>query len=122
MKVASKRLVRPQNPLDLDRLLRTAGITFRDGWNRDDAVSRARRSPSSVKHDAEERRLVAAAEECAMQTLRAWDAADELAVGREDVHGFACRDIHAALLIDGRTVAAFPALQFAELALIGQRA
>jgi len=44
------------------RLLRSPGITLRDRRNCDDTVSRARRSPSAVKHDAEERPLVAAAE------------------------------------------------------------
>jgi len=57
------------------RLLRSPGITLRDRGNRDDAVSRARRSPFAVKHDAEERLLVAAAEERAVQALRSWDTA-----------------------------------------------
>ena len=109
-------------PAHHDRLLRSPGITLRDRWNRDDAVSRARRSPSAVKHDAEERRLVAAAEERAVQALRAGDAADEPAVRREYVHRLARRNIHATLLIDGRAVAGLTALQFAELALVGQRA
>jgi hypothetical protein len=69
------------------RLLRSPGITLRDRRNRDDAVSRARRSPSAVKHDAEERLLVAAAE--------------ERAVRRENVHRLARCNIHAALLITG---------------------
>ena len=103
-------------------LLRSPGITLRDRRNRDDPVSRARRSPSAVEHDAEERLLVAAAEERAVQALRTWNAAEELAVGREHIHRLARRNIDAALLIDGRTVAALTALQFAELALIGQRA
>src|SRR5262249_11664566 len=110
------------NRLIPDELLRSPGITLCDRRNRDDAVSRTRRSPSAVKHDAKERRLVAAAEERAVQALRAWDAADEPAVRREYVHRLARRNIHAALLIDGRAVAALTTLQFAELALIGQGA
>src|SRR5215813_9584970 len=106
----------------ISRLLRSPGITLRDRRNGDDAVSRARRSPSSVKNDAEERLLVAAAKECTVETLRAWDAADELAVRREDIHRLTRCNIHAALLIDGRAVASLTALEFAELALIGQRA
>ena len=51
--------------------------------NRDDAVASARRSPSAIKHDAKERFLVPAAEERAVQPLRAWDASGELAVGRD---------------------------------------
>ncbi len=42
--------------------------------------------------------------------------------GAKDIHRLARRNIDAALLIDGRTVAAVTALQSAELALIGQRA
>ena len=67
-------------------LLRSSGITFRNRRNRNDAVARARRSPSAIKHDAEERRLVPAAEERAVQALRAWNAADERTVWRKDVH------------------------------------
>src|SRR5262245_37949794 len=70
-------------------LLCPSGITLRDRWNRDDAVSRARCSPSAVKHDAEKCLLVAAAKERAVQTLRAWNAADELAVRCEDIHRLA---------------------------------
>src|SRR5262249_25615929 len=60
--------------------------------------------------------------ERAMQALRAGDAAEELAVRREDIYGLARRHIDAALLIDSRTVTSLTALQFAEFALIGQRA
>src|SRR5215472_17305599 len=67
-------------------LLRSPGITLRDRRNGDDPVSRARRSPSTVKHDGEERSLIAAAEKRAVQALWAWDAAGELAVRREDIH------------------------------------
>src|SRR5665213_4141772 len=101
-------------------LLRSPVISLRDRRDRDDAVASARRSPSAIKHDAKERFLVAAAEERAMQPLRAGDAAGKRAVGREHVDGLAGRNIHAALLIDGRTVAAFCAPQFAELSLIGE--
>src|ERR1700722_12952070 len=103
-------------------LLRASGITLRERRNRDYLVSRAGRSPSAVKHDAEEGLLVAAAKERAVQALRAWDAAGELAIRREHIHGLAGRNIDAALLIDGGTIAALTALQLAELALIGQRA
>src|ERR1700690_3888166 len=103
------------------QLLRAPRITLGDRRNRDDTVSRAWRSPSAIKHDAKERLLVAAAEEGAVQPLRAWDAAGEHPVGREHVHGLSGSNIHPALLIHGRTVAALTAAQFAELALIGER-
>src|SRR5215469_3570198 len=103
------------------RQLRSPCITLRDRRNCDDAVARARRSPSTVKHDAEERPFVATAEECAVQALRSRDATEELAVRCKDIHRLARRHIDPALLVDGRSVATFAALQFAELALIGQR-
>jgi len=53
------------------QLLRSPCVTLDDRRNRDDTVSRARRSPSAIKHDAIEHFLVAAAEERAMQPLRA---------------------------------------------------
>src|SRR4051812_8015220 len=67
-------------------LLGAPRITLRDGGNRDDGFSRARRAPAAVKLDAEERFLIAAAEERAMDSLRAGNAAYKGAIGREDVN------------------------------------
>jgi len=67
-------------------LLRSPGVTLRDDRNGDDLVSRARRSPSTVKHNAEQGLFVAAAEKRAVQPLRARDAARELAVCRENIY------------------------------------
>src|SRR4029453_8233066 len=103
-------------------LFRTAGITLRDGRNRDDRVSRARCPPRAVEDDAEERLPVLAAEERAVQALRTRNRAEELAVGRKHIHRLARRHVQPSLLIDRGSVATLAALQFAELALIGQRA
>src|SRR5512138_2853673 len=67
-------------------LLRSPGIALREHRYRDDLVSRARRAPAAVEHDAEQRPLVRAAERDAVQPLRPGDRAEKLAVGREDVH------------------------------------
>src|SRR5215510_14576757 len=103
-------------------LFGTAGKTLREGRNRDDRVSRARRPPRTVEDDAVERLPVLAAEERAVQALRSRNRAEELAVRCEDVHRLPRRDVHDALLIDGGSVAPLAALQLSELALFGQRA
>src|SRR5690242_2386487 len=102
-------------------LFRTPRITLRDGWNRDDRVSRGRCPPRAVEHDAEDRLPVLAAEERAVQALRTRNRAEELAVRPEDVHRLTGRDVHVALLIDRGSVATLAALQLSELALIGER-
>src|SRR5215468_8244055 len=103
-------------------LFRAARIALRERRNRDDRVSRARCPPGAVEDDTVERLPVFAAEERAVQALRARNRAEELAVRREDVHRLPGRDVHVAFLIDRGSVAALSALQLSELALIGQRA
>src|SRR6266850_8604352 len=81
-------------------LFRTARITLRDCRNRDDLVSRARCPPRAVEDDAEERLPVLAAEERAVQALRTRNRAEELAVGRKNIHRLARRHVQPSLLID----------------------
>src|SRR5216117_479174 len=103
-------------------LFRTARITLRDCRNRDDLVSRARCPPRAVEDDAEERLPVLAAEERAVQALRTRNRAEELAVGRKNIHRLARRHVQPSLLIDRGSVATLAALQRFQLALIGERA
>src|SRR6185369_10124221 len=81
-------------------LFGTAGKTLRDGWNRDDRVSRAWCSPRTVEDDAVERLAILAAEERAVQALRTRNRAEELAVGRKHIHRLPRRHVQPALLID----------------------
>src|SRR5262245_59479225 len=115
------------DPLNFDHfmrslLFRTARITLRDGRNRNDRASRALCPPGAVEDDAEERLPVVAAEERAVQALRTRNRAEELAVGRKNIHRLARRHVQPSLLIDRGSVASLATLQRSELPLIGQRA
>src|SRR5690348_495352 len=111
----------PRRPgLHATGLLRAACVPLRDQRYRDELVARAGCAPAAVEHDAEQRLLVLAADRDAVHALGSCDRAQEFALRREHVGGFARGDVDAAFRIYSRTVAALAAPQLAEIALVLQ--